>query len=117
MGKLVVANFNLGAAYTVSKHAVVGLTKTTAAYYKTKGIRCNLVCPGYMNTNIIEQTPFLQDLHAEGKKLLGDVIDVLAVPISDTREVAKLFAFLASNDSSALTGAQITVDKGQTLIV
>lgn len=70
-----------------------------------------------MNTNIIDQTPFPQNLHPEGKKLLGDVIDVLAVPISDTKEVAKLFAFLASNDSSALTGAQITVDKGQTLII
>lgn len=41
-----------GAAYTASKHAVVGLTKNTAYMYEKEGIRCNAIAPGGINTNI-----------------------------------------------------------------
>ena len=41
-----------GAAYTVSKHALIGLTRNTAAFYGTKGIRCNAMVLGAVNTNI-----------------------------------------------------------------
>ena len=43
-----------GAAYTASKHALVGLTRNTAWMYATKGIRCNAICPGATVTNIGE---------------------------------------------------------------
>ena len=42
----------LGAAYTISKHGVLGLTKSTAAFYASKGIRCNAIMAGAMATNI-----------------------------------------------------------------
>lgn len=44
--------FAAGAAYTASKHGVIGLTKNTAAYYSFKGIRCNAILAGGMQTNI-----------------------------------------------------------------
>ena len=96
---------------------MIGLTRTTAAYYKSKGVRCNLVMPGGMNTNIVSETPFAQNIHPEGQKLLDVIVDALQTPISDTREVANLCAFLASNDSSALNGALVTADKGITTII
>jgi NAD(P)-dependent dehydrogenase (short-subunit alcohol dehydrogenase family) len=106
-----------GAAYTASKHGVMGLTKSTAAFYKTKGIRCNLVMPGGMNTNIVNETPFAHAIHGEGQNLLDVVVSALDTPMSDTKEVAKLCAFLASTDSSALNGALIKADKGITAII
>lgn len=41
-----------GVAYTASKHALIGLTKNTAAFYRLKGIRCNAIQCGAMRTNI-----------------------------------------------------------------
>src|SRR6185437_7495652 len=43
-----------GAAYTASKHALVGLTKNIGFMYGSKGIRCNAIAPGAVNTNIME---------------------------------------------------------------
>ena len=106
-----------GTAYTASKHGIMGLTKSTAAYYKSKGVRCNLVMPGGMNTDIVKETPFAHSIHAEGQKLLDIVVSALDTPMSDTKEVAKLCAFLASTDSSALNGAVIKADKGITSII
>ena len=42
----------VGAAYTASKHGLIGLTKNTAAFYRLKGIRCNAIAAGAMQTNI-----------------------------------------------------------------
>ncbi|KAK4944567.1 hypothetical protein LTR10_016001 [Elasticomyces elasticus] len=107
-----------GAAYTTSKHAVRGLTKTTAAFYRNKGIRCNLVMPGGMNTDIVTNIANSREgLHPEGQKMLDAVLDGLQTSISDTKEVAKLVAFLASTDSSALTGAIIKADHGITTLI
>lgn len=73
--------------------------------------------PGGMNTNITKAGPYGHGVHKEGQKLLDVVVDALATPISDTKEVASLCTFLASTDSSALNGAMITVDKGQTTVL
>jgi NAD(P)-dependent dehydrogenase (short-subunit alcohol dehydrogenase family) len=45
----------LGVAYTVSKHGLLGLTKNTAAFYASKGIRCNAIAAGAMKTNIANE--------------------------------------------------------------
>jgi NAD(P)-dependent dehydrogenase (short-subunit alcohol dehydrogenase family) len=106
-----------GAAYTTSKHAVRGLTKSTAAFYRNKGIRCNLVMPGGMNTDIVTNVANTQGLHQQGSKMLDAVVEALETPISDTKEVANLVAFLASTRSSALTGAVIKADHGITTLI
>lgn len=106
-----------GAAYTTSKHAIKGLTKSTAAFYRNKGIRCNLVMPGGMNTDIVANVANTQGLDPEGSKMLDAVVEALDTPISDTKEVANLVAFLASTRSSALTGAVIKADHGITTLI
>ena len=73
--------------------------------------------PGGMNTDIVANVANSQGLHPEGQKMLDAVLDALQTPISDTQEVAKLVAFLASNDSSALTGAVIKADHGITTLI
>lgn len=74
--------------------------------------------PGGMNTDIVTNVANSREgLHQEGQKMLDAVLDGLQTPISDTKEVAKLVAFLASTDSSALTGAVIKADHGITTLI
>ncbi len=96
------------AAYTASKHGVLGLTKVAAIEYATKGIRVNAVCPGFIATPMLERAGLLSDdtvrksiegLHA--MKRLGT-----------SAEVAEAVVFLASARSSFITGHPLLVDGG-----
>ncbi|GJC80883.1 3-beta-hydroxycholanate 3-dehydrogenase (NAD(+)) 2 [Colletotrichum liriopes] len=55
-----------GVAYTVSKHGTVGLTKSTAAFYGPKGIRCLAIMPGPMLTNMVKDENHIKQFHQEG---------------------------------------------------
>lgn len=55
MFSLFTANSPPGVAYTVSKHGTVGLTKSTAAFYGPRGIRCLAILPGPMMTNMVNE--------------------------------------------------------------
>ena len=57
-----------GAAYTASKHGILGLTKNTGVYYAPQGIRCNAIMAGGMNTNIA--SAFMNGLNMEGLKTM-----------------------------------------------
>jgi 3alpha(or 20beta)-hydroxysteroid dehydrogenase len=99
------------AAYCAAKHAVVGMTKAVALEVAPLGIRVNAVCPGGM------LTPLLADVDLS---MLGDV-DLSSLPnsipmrrMADPAEVAKAVAFLASDDASYCTGAEIVLDGGWT---
>ncbi len=100
-----------GTAYTMSKHAVVGLTRSVAFAYRHRGVRCNAVLPGSMATSMGEGgTP---DISAQGMRLLGEGFqqpDTMIVV--DTRQVAATVAFLASDDARDVSGAEIAVDGG-----
>ncbi|KAI9659482.1 MAG: hypothetical protein M1821_001740 [Bathelium mastoideum] len=104
-----VTGFRAGAAYTASKHGLVGLTKNIAAYYGKKGIRCNAVLPGMMQTNIGE-TAF-PDKHDEA---LGVVQRSCAVEpgMCDLAEVANTVLYLCSDQSNVVNGAVVNVDHG-----
>jgi NAD(P)-dependent dehydrogenase (short-subunit alcohol dehydrogenase family) len=96
-----------GAAYTASKHAVIGLTKNTAGNYKAEGIRCNAVCPGPVNTGMPRGgAPSMRGLTAHDA----------TVPTQGRRaepeELAEVVAFLASSAASFLTGSIIVADGG-----
>ncbi|KAI8274364.1 3-beta-hydroxycholanate 3-dehydrogenase (NAD(+)) 2 [Colletotrichum sp. SAR 10_98] len=55
-----------GVAYTASKHGTVGLTRSTAAFYGPKGIRCLAIMPGPMQTNMARNENHIADFHKEG---------------------------------------------------
>lgn len=100
------------AVYSASKGAVVMLTRGVALDYAKKGIRCNAICPGWVDTPI--NYP-----HAEmlgGLQKVYETIDSFQ-PIGrpgEPREIAHLALFLASDEASFITGSIIPADGGMT---
>ena len=99
-----------GVAYTASKHAVVGLTRSTAWMYTKQGIRCNAICPGGTITNIAESMP--EDrLDPVGAKRTGEFA-ALAPAYLESTDIAALTLFLASDEARYINGAIIPADGG-----
>ncbi|MEI7556394.1 glucose 1-dehydrogenase [Candidatus Chlorohelix sp.] len=99
-----------GAAYTTSKHGLVGLTRSTAWMYATKGIRCNAILPGGTKTNIGETMP--QDrIDPTGAQRAG-AFAALIPAFLDPIDIANLALFLASDESRYINGTVITADGG-----
>lgn len=98
-----------GAAYTASKHGLIGLTKSIGYQYAQKNIRCNAIAPGGVITNIVqgmEAHPFGYDRMSAG---------TANVPRSaEPSEIADVALYLASDKSSFINGAVITADGGWT---
>jgi NAD(P)-dependent dehydrogenase (short-subunit alcohol dehydrogenase family) len=94
------------AAYTTMKHALIGFTRSVACDYGPYNIRCNAICPGAITTRISPQPG--SELHQRqiSKTFLGR--------IGQPREVATAALFLASDESSYITGAILAVDGGWT---
>lgn len=99
-----------GTAYTVSKHAVVGLTKNVGFQYANLGIRCNAIAPGGVNTNI-GTTMTSPDEFGMGRAMAGIGINPRS---GEPEEIAKVALFLASDEASFVNGAVITADAGWT---
>lgn len=99
-----------GAAYTASKHAVVGLTRNTAYTYAKQGVRANAVAPGGVETNVMT-ADIQQHIDQESMAAITPVhqsAQRTAQPI----EQANLIAFLASDAASNVNGAIIPNDGG-----
>jgi NAD(P)-dependent dehydrogenase (short-subunit alcohol dehydrogenase family) len=99
-----------GAAYTCSKHALVGLTRNTAWPYASKKIRCNAICPGGTRSNNIETMP-PDRVDGEAAKRLG-AFQGLQVDVLKPKDIAALALFLASDESRYVNGAIIPADAG-----
>jgi NAD(P)-dependent dehydrogenase (short-subunit alcohol dehydrogenase family) len=99
-----------GAAYTASKHALVGLTRNTAWMYAKQGIRCNAICPGATVTNIAETMP--QDRLDAAGAARAAAFAALAPAYLDPGDIAALALFLASDESRNINGAIIPADGG-----
>ncbi|WP_320202530.1 SDR family oxidoreductase [Agrobacterium rosae] len=99
-------------AYTASKAAVIGLTKSIASDFVTKGIRCNTICPGTVDS------PSLHDrLRATGnyEQALADFIARQPMGrIAKAEEIAALVTYLASNEAGFTTGQAHVIDGGWT---
>lgn len=95
-----------GAAYTTSKHAVVGLTRSAAFMYADRGIRVNAVAPGPVATRIT--TTFGSDL---GRERLVPFLATLPPPAAPEHLAASI-AFLLSDDAVNLTGVLLPSDRG-----
>lgn len=96
--------------YTTTKAAVLGLTKSVAADYVTRGVRCNAICPGTI------ESPSLHDrLRATGDydKAMQDFIARQPMGrLGTTEEIASLALYLASDESAFTTGQAHVVDGG-----
>lgn len=97
------------AAYCASKGAVHNLTRALAMDHAGDGIRVNAVCPGEVNT------PMLQSERAEAvtDQLLAAIAATVPMGrLADPDEIARVVCFLASDDASYMTGALVSVDAG-----
>ncbi len=99
-----------GAAYTASKHALVGLTKSTAWIYAPQGIRCNAIAPGATKTNIGESmNPAM--FNPVGSARTGQFAALVPLYL-EASDIATLALFLASSESHFLNGTIIPADGG-----
>jgi NAD(P)-dependent dehydrogenase (short-subunit alcohol dehydrogenase family) len=99
-----------GAAYTASKHALLGLTRSVAWRYAKEGIRCNAISPGAVQTNIQESMP--ED--AVDPKGMARSVEFFSLGSAylDPSEIASLALFLASDESRYINGALVSADGG-----
>lgn len=99
-------------AYTASKGAVLQLTRTIALDYAKDGIRANALCPGVTATEMTEQV-IDDDPDPQAARARFDRV-IPRGSIADPIEIANAALFLASDDSSYITGAALPVDGGYT---
>ncbi len=97
-------------AYTTSKHAIMGLTRSIALDYGKDGIRCNCVCPGITDTPMLrEHLNATSDPDATLAERLKRT--AMGVPLSPN-DVAKTVLYLACDDSYGVTGTSVIIDAG-----
>ncbi|KAJ5295405.1 hypothetical protein PENANT_c001G10773 [Penicillium antarcticum] len=104
-----IAGIALSTAYTASKHAIIGLTRTASEDYAKDGLRINAICPGYTETPLTTKSP--QILAAMKEKVAN------AVPMErmgQPEEIADGVIYLAGGRSSFVTGTALFVDGGYT---
>lgn len=101
-----------GVAYTMSKSAIHGLVRNTAAMYANDKIRCNAVAPGGIATEILEN---LNDVDEKGIEVVmrGPKLDKM---VASPEEIAANLLFLASDQASNINGQILVSDGGLTNI-
>lgn len=98
------------AAYSASKHAVAGITRSLAVEFAGRGVRVNAICPGHVETPMTRERPEMEGIDwplvmRNAPKLL----DGSCAP----EDIAEMFAFLASDKARKITGSLFTIDGGQ----
>ena len=102
-------------AYTTSKAGIIGLTKALGVSYAETGVRVNCVCPGWidtpMNTRLAEEMGGMDKLAPVIRRQQPNA------RLITTREVANVVLFLASDESTGMTGSAVYVDGGSTAAI
>lgn len=94
-------------AYTASKHGIIGLTKDTAANYGPDGIRAIAICPGMIETAMTRK--MLENPSEQTKSIIGSIPQKR---VGQPEEIAKLTAYLVSDDAAYITGTTVVIDGG-----
>lgn len=99
-----------GVAYTASKHALIGLTRSTAVFYAASGVRCNAVCPGAVVTNIegSSRSEF-------GMGVIGRYFGAIPT-VATADQLAASICWLASDDAANVNGTILASDGGWSAI-
>lgn len=97
-----------GAAYTASKHALVGLTENTAYMYVNNNIRCNVICPGGVDTEVMNSQTDISQM-GMGRIMAG--LDK-AIPSGIPSDISSAVLFVASDDAKFMNGATLVIDGG-----
>ncbi len=95
-------------AYVASKHGLLGLTKTAAIEYASQGIRINAVCPGFIETPMLENAGITTDEEVKQHIISLHPVGRLGKP----REIADAVVWLASDEASFVNGHPLLVDGG-----
>ena len=100
--------FSNSCHYVAAKHGVIGLTEAAALEYATEGIRVNAICPGFI------ETPLLTNAGITSQSDVGKfIVDLHPMKrLGTAEEIANGFLFLASNESSFMTGTAMAMDGG-----
>lgn len=106
------------AAYSASKHGVLGLTRSVALEVASKGVTVNAVCPGYVDTDMT--TRAVEKIEAKTGRSRADALDAIKRMSPQNRlvtpeEVAAVVLLLASEDGRGITGQAINIDGGTVL--
>lgn len=104
------------AAYTASKHAVIGLTRALALEYATRNITVNAVCPGYTDTDIVKQA--VGNISAKTGRSEQEALDALLATNPQRRliepgEVAHAVLWLCRPGTESVTGQSIVIAGGE----
>ena len=100
-------------AYSASKAGIIGLTKSIAIDYAKKGIRCNVICPGTVDTPTWRKRVLSSNNPIQARKDFNSrqIIGRVAKP----EEISDLILFLLSDRSSFVTGSVYNIDGGMSL--
>jgi NAD(P)-dependent dehydrogenase (short-subunit alcohol dehydrogenase family) len=96
-------------AYATSKGGVISLTRSIASYYAPRGIRANVICPGLIATPMSQRAQENEQIRARLPQL-----QPLTGDFGSSQDVASAALYLASDESSFVTGSVLTVDGGWT---
>lgn len=106
----------LKSAYVTAKHGLIGLNKVIAKEGAAHGVRCNVICPGFVKTPLVEKqipeqakTLGISEDDVVKKIMLGGTVDGQFTTVDDVAQIALLFASFPTN---ALTGQSLVVSHG-----
>ena len=102
-------------AYAATKGAILGLTKALAVEYASKNINVNAILPGYVKTPMVKNMAELTNPENPEEVINGIAQNIPMGRLGKINEIGELAAFLASEESSYITGEGIVISGGSTL--